>query len=164
LTAIGSAWAPRSSVSSASASGTPRSEQLRAGRVCQVLALPRDRKLEQHCSDRSDDDRQQRPDEPDRAGVLVVSAEQKRELQDVRDRGDRARHHGRDRRHEDVAVLDVRELVGEHTPHLLRRQVLQQALGDGDSGVLRVAPGRKCVGLLGRDRVEARHGYAGAAR
>ena len=91
-------------------------------------------------------------------------AEEQRELEDVRDRGDRPGDHRRDRRDEDVAVLDVRELVREHALDLVGRQVLQQPLRHRDGGVLRVAPGRERVRLLGRDQVEPRHRNLRAVR
>ena len=68
--------------------------------------------------------------------VLVAAAEEHRELEDVRDRRDRGADHRGDGRHEDVAVADVRDLVGEDAAHLLAREMLQQPLGDGDGRLL----------------------------
>ncbi len=51
------------------------------------------------------------------------------------------------------------ELVCQHALHLIGRQVLQQALGDRDGGVLRISPGRECVWLLGLDQEEPRRGH-----
>ena len=132
-----------------------RSEHPRRGRVREVLALPRDGELEQRRRDRGDDDHQQAADRAERV-VVVVAAEEAHEEEDVRDRRDRAGDHRRDRRDEDVAVLDVRELVGEHAANLVAREVLQQPLRDRDRRVLRVPPGRERVRLLGRDHVDAR--------
>jgi hypothetical protein len=95
-------------------------------------------------------------EQAERPGVLVVPAEEQRELEDVRDRRDRPGHHRRDRRNEDVAVLDVRELVREHAPDLVGRQVLQQPLRHRDRSVLRVPAGREGVRLLGRDQEQPR--------
>ena len=49
---------------------------------------------------------------------------------------------------EDVAVLDVGQLVGEHAAQLVLGEQLRDARGDRDRRVLGVAPGRKGVGLL----------------
>ena len=59
---------------------------------------------------------------------------------------------------EDVVVLDVAELVGQHALELHAVELLEQAGGDGDGGVLRVAAGGE--GVRGRvvDDVEARLG------
>src|SRR6266536_4608911 len=62
----------------------PPAEELRPRRVGEVLALARHGKLEQHRRQRREDDRRQDADEPQRAGVLVVAAEEQRELEDVR--------------------------------------------------------------------------------
>src|SRR3546814_12257353 len=49
------------------------------------------------------------------------------------------------RRHEDVVVLDVAQLVSDHALELDAVQLLEQARGDGDGRVLRVAPGGEGV-------------------
>ena len=64
-------------------------------------------------------------------------------------------------RDEDVAVADVADLVGQHAAQLVPVEHLEDALGDGDGGVLGVAAGGERVGLhLGAD-VELRHRHAG---
>ena len=65
---------------------------------------------------------------------------------------------------EDVAVRDVRELVGEHAAQLVLVDDLEQALGDRDRGVVRVAAGRERVRLRGGAEVDRRHRHAGARR
>ena len=60
----------------------------------------------------------------------------------------------RERRHEDVVVLDVRQLVGEHALELDPVHLLEQAGGDGDRGVLRVAAGGEGVGRRVVDDVD----------
>ena len=67
-----------------------------------------------------------------------------------------ARHHrgdhreeARHRHHEDVAVRDVRELVGENRLELLLLEPLPQPARDRDGGVLRVAAGREGVRDIG---------------
>ena len=54
---------------------------------------------------------------------------------------------------EDVAVLDVGELVGEHAPQLAVVAEVQDSLGRGDDGVRGVPAGREGVrGRAGDDR------------
>ena len=57
--------------------------------------------------------------------------------------GDAGGHRG----DEDVAVLHVGELVGQHALELPAVEDAQDALGDGHGGVLRVAPGGEGVGV-----------------
>ena len=47
---------------------------------------------------------------------------------------------------QDVAVLDVRELVGEHAAQLVLGEQFGDPAGDGDRRVLRVAPVAKALG------------------
>ncbi len=119
LTSIGSTSTPRCNVPSASASGRPLPQQLGGRRVREELPLTGDRELEQHRRDRGDHDRRDRADEPKRA--LVVAAEQPLELEEVRDRRDGRADHRRDRRHEHVAVSDVRQLVCDDAANLVAR-------------------------------------------
>ena len=65
---------------------------------------------------------------------------------------------------EDVAVVDVHQLVAEHAAQLALVEQAEDALGAADRGVLRVAPGRKGVRGLGRADVEPRHRLAGRGR
>ena len=76
---------------------------------------------------------------------LVVAADPEQHVGDV---GDRAADRGGDRLDQDVAVADVAELVGEHAAQLVLGEQLEDALGDRDRRVLRVAPGREGVRLL----------------
>ena len=69
-----------------------------------------------------------------------------------------------DRLDQDVAVADVRELVGEDAAQLVLGEQFGDPAGDGDRRVLRVAAGREGVGLVLGDHVEARHRQAGARR
>jgi hypothetical protein len=55
---------------------------------------------------------------------MIIAAEHRGEEEDVADRRDGAGDHRRDRRHEDVAVLDVRELVRHDRTHLVVGHVL----------------------------------------
>ena len=127
FTCIGMAWALRCSVSSASARGCGVAQELGAGRVGHVLALPRDGDLDDHRRDRRQDDRGERPDQAERA-VVVVAAEEQRELEEVGDGRDRAGDHRGDARDEDVAVLDVGDLVREDALQLAAGQGVQDAL------------------------------------
>ena len=68
-----------------------------------------------------------------------------------------ADEHGDERHQPDVAVPHVRHLVGEHALELALVHQLQQAGGDGDVGVLRVAAGRERVRRRVVDHVDRRH-------
>ena len=59
--------------------------------------------------------------------------------EEVGDQGDHADEDADQRREADVVVADVRHLVGDHALELLAVEALQQAAGDRDGGVLRVA-------------------------
>ena len=64
------------------------------------------------------------------------------------------------RRHEDVVVADVRQLVGEDAFELDAVHLLEQAGGHGDRRVLGVAPGGEGVRRRVVDDVDARLGQA----
>ena len=64
------------------------------------------------------------------------------------------------RGHEDVVVADVRQLVGEHALELDPVHLLEQAGGDRDRRVLRVAAGGEGVRRRVVDDVDARLGQA----
>ena len=56
------------------------------------------------------------------------------------DHHDRRRQRRRDRADQDVAVLDVRQLVRDHAFELVVAQDPQDAFGRGDGGVLGLRP------------------------
>ena len=131
-------------------------EQSRGRRIGEVLALPRDGELKQHRRDRGEDERRQHDEPAERTVILVVAAEQEGELEHVRDRGDRARDHRRDRRDQHVTVADVGELVRDHRLCLRRRHVPEEPLRNGHGRAGWAAAGRERVRLLGRDEVQPR--------
>ncbi len=61
-------------------------------------------------------------------------------------------------------MLDMRELVRDHAGKLLAAELLHQARGDGDRGVLRIAAGRERIGLRLVHQEHARHRQRGALR
>ena len=71
-----------------------------------------------------------------------------------------ADHRDGQRRHEDVVVLDVAQLVGEDAFELDAVHLLEQPGGDGDGGVLRVAAGGEGVRRRVVDDVHPRLGQA----
>ena len=73
----------------------------------------------------------------------------------------RAGDPGRDGGDQHVAVLDVRQLVGDDALELVLRHVLHDAGGDRDDRVARAPPGRERVGLLVRRDGHDRHRQAG---
>ena len=126
------------------------------------LARPRDRGLDQHRGERREDDRREQGDGV-RAAVVAVAraAEEHRKPRDHHDRrGDRRGN----RADQDVAMLDVRELVGDDAFQLLLVEDPHDAFGRGDRRVVRVAAGRKGVGRVLRNDVDPRHRQAAALR
>ncbi len=155
MTAIGAALHTALEAGQRRCERPPLAEPAGGGLVGEVLPLPRDGELEHHRSQRGEDDRRQRPDDAERA-LVVVATEQPGELQEVRDRGDGRADHRCDRGDEDVAVLDVRELVREHGAHLVPRKRLDEALGNGHRCVTWAAACGERIWLLGRDQIEPR--------
>ena len=125
--------------------------QRRAVLVGVVLAGAADRHLHDAGGQRTED---HQADRGDRVGAVPAAAEEQAELGDERDR----RGHGAgDGRREDVAVVDVHQLVAEDAAQLALVEQLQDALGAADRGVLRVATGGERVGRVGGGDVEPRH-------
>ena len=133
----GRAAVPRSSLRSAlaSASGSPVTWAPVAS--AGVLAAAADRHLDDAGGERAEDDQRQARQHV--AALAVAPAEQHRQLREVGQERDDGRERGGDRADEDVAVADVRELVAEHAAQLALVEQLEDALGDADGGVLRVA-------------------------
>ncbi len=100
-------------------------QQVRAARVGLVLARPRERHLQQTGGDRSEDHHQQRAERV--AAIAVAASEQGAPERDPRDERDAEGDRGSDRSDEDVAVLHVRELVGENATELVAVEDLQDA-------------------------------------
>ena len=94
-------------------------EQLRARVVGLVLARPADRHLDHERRDGREDREQQRAEHVAALVVAATAAEDRAAHRHPRDEGDRHRHRRRDRSDEDVAVLHVAHLVGEHAPDLV---------------------------------------------
>src|SRR5258705_347207 len=78
---------------------------------------------------------------------------------EIRDGAGERRGNGRD---EDVPVLHVRELVGQHALELVLVEDPHDPLGHRHHGVLGVASGREGVGRLALHQIDARHRDAGA--
>src|SRR5680860_876492 len=122
----------------------------RAAGVGRVLALARDRELDDARGDRRQQDHRQRGDQAERR--VVVVAEPEHHVGEVGDRG--ADRRG-DRLDQDVAVLDVRQLVREDAAQLVIGEQVEDPARHRHRGVLRVAAGGEGVGLVLRDHVEA---------
>ena len=116
----------------------------RAAGVGVELARPRDRRLNQHRGDRRQDHRREQRDRV-RAMRDRRRAPPPKNIAKRDDHHDRRGQRRRDGADQDVAMLDVRELVRDHAFELVVAQDLQDAFGRGDRGVLRVAAGRKGV-------------------
>ena len=119
-----------------------RSGDRRAAGIGRELARPRDGRLDQAGGDRREDHHEQQRRGVRALAVVTAAAEEHREPRRHHDRrGDRRGH----RADEDVAVLHVRELVGDHAIEFFRAERAQDAFGGSHRRVLRVAPGRKRV-------------------
>ncbi len=130
------------------------------GGVGRVLARAGDRELDQHGHEGRQDGPGQRAEDVGIATALVARPEAPEHagpLDHVAEGSDEPGQAGGDGGDEDVAVLHVGELVGQHALELPTVEDAQDALGDGDRGVLRVASGREGVRRLGGDEVDARH-------
>ena len=98
------------------------------------------------------------------ASVAATAPEERRELRHPRHHHDRGAEGRRHRADQDVAVLDVRQLVREHPFEFLVRQHPQHAFRRGDGGVLGVASGGERVGRRIGNHIAARLRQAGAFR
>ena len=157
LTCIGIAFAPASSRSSASASAFGAARDAGAGRVGRVLALPRDRQLDDRRRERRKHHHRERSDEAERA-VVVAAQEQ----QHVADPGDRAA----DRRPRRVWIRMSRLRMWASSWASTPRSSLSLSScvmpsRNRDRRVLRAAARREGVRLAGRNHVEPRHREAG---
>jgi hypothetical protein len=100
-----------------------------------------------------------------RALLLVVGAAEERGERDrVRDVRHRRCDRGGDRRHQAVAVPDVRQLVRDHAAQLAPVEQIEDALGDRDHALPGIASGGERIGRRVVDQEHARLGDAGALR
>ena len=90
----------------------------RAGLVGLVLAGPADRELDEPGGDRAEDRDQQRADGVALAVVAAAAAQERQEVRQLGQEHDHGRQRRSHRRDEDVAVVDVRQLVPEHAAQL----------------------------------------------
>ena len=141
---------------------------LHGGEVGQRLPAAADRQLHELGDDRRQDQERPGPRIDQRSPPPELSspapapaAEPQGPDADVGQQGDGADHRHGQCGHEDVVVLDVAELVGQHRLELDAVHLLEQAGRDGDGGVLRVPPGGEGVGGVVLDDVEAGLGQAG---
>ena len=128
----GRAATPASSLRSADASASGSWVSSRAGGVGLVLARAADRELDQAGRERAEEEHQQPGERVARASRPPPKNSAKLASAVMRG-GDRAG----DRRDQDVAVVDVAELVPEDGAQLALVEDLQDALGGADRGVAR---------------------------
>ena len=128
-TAIGRCSAMASMRRSALASGCAGAEQLGGAAVGLELAGSRHRHLDQRRGDRREDRGGEHDQRVGVATVAVAAAEHRRVDRHLRHERDRRGDRGGDRADQDVAVLDVHQLVRHHALDLVGRERLQQAPG-----------------------------------
>ena len=136
-----------------------RSGDRRSGRVGGELARPRDRRLDQAGRERRQDHHEQQRRGVRALAIVAAAAEEHREPRRHHDRRRDCRGHRAD---ENVAVFHVRELVSDHAIEFFRAEGLQDPLGGGHRGMLRIASGRKRVGRAVGNDIHARHRQSGA--
>lgn len=133
--------------------------ELGARGVRLVLAGAADGELDHPGRDRPEDHDQQHAQE---AGALVVVGaaygNQPGEVDEEHHDGGQGARDGGD---EDVAVVDMAQLMADDAAQLAFVEQLEDAVGAADRGVAGVAAGGEGVGRLGRGEVQARHGPAG---
>ena len=133
--------------------------QRRAGRIGAVLAATRHGQLDDQRRDRGEDDRDERSETA--ALSVVAAAEDHLELGHLSDEADGPTDRGCDRSDERVAILDVRQLMGEDAGQLAIVHEIEDPGRHGDRGVLRVPACREGVRLRPIDDVEAGHRQPG---
>ena len=136
--------------------------------IGQGFTTPTDGELHQLCHDRQEDQQHETDESKDRrpAAVLAVSivpaaaTPPNGAKAPVGDQGDDANERDRQRRYQDVVVLDVTQLVGQDAFELDAVHLGQQPGRHCDRRVLRVAAGGKGIGRGVVDDVQARLGEA----
>ena len=95
-------------------------------------------------------------DRPGAAAAPPAAAEERDPEQEVGEERDHADEHGDERHQADVAVADVRELVGDHAFELALVHQVQQAGGDADVRLVGAAAGGERVRRRVVDDVDRR--------
>ena len=131
-----------------------RTGDRRSGRVGRELTRPRNRRLDQSGRERRQDHHEQQRRGVRALAMVAAAAEEHRKPRRHHDRRRDRRGHRAD---ENVAVFHVRELVSDHAIEFVRAEGLQDPLGGGHRGMLRIASGRKRVGRAVGNDVHARH-------
>src|SRR5918996_3263902 len=131
------------------------------------LAPARNGELEELCEQR----REQQQHQPEyrndptqsssAAPVAVASPPPHRTKEPVAQKNNHTDESYRECHYERVAILDVRQLVSDHTLELVARELSEKSGGDGDGGVLGIAAGGERVGGRVVDDVDPRLGDAG---
>ena len=143
----------------------------RARGVGQVLALPRDRELDELRRDGREDGEDDRHDDEDELQrcrrcpcccLRLPAAEPRPAHEEVGQQRDQPHEHDGDRHDADVVVADVRHLVRDHAFELGLVELVEQAARGGDGRVLGVAAGSEGVRRAVFDDVDLRHRQAGA--
>ena len=121
------------------------------------LTRARYRGLDDRGRERREDEHQQ-PHDGVRSSA-PAAAEPHREIREVGNRGRDGRRNGRG---EDIAVLDVRQLVRYHAGQLVTTQRAQDALRRRHRSVCGISSGGERIGCGGGNDVHARHRQFGA--
>ncbi len=137
--------------------GERRAGQLGTGTVRFELAGPADRHPDDQGDDGGDDDRRQTDDGGERVVPAAASASHPAPERHPGEERQGDADGGCNRADEDVAVLDVGQLMGENTLELLVVEGFDDARGHRHRGVFRVSPRSKGIRLFGVDEVDVRH-------
>src|SRR3712207_1594213 len=138
--------------------------ELDGGRVGEVLALARDGELEEPCEERGQDGQHNGYKHHDQLYVAAslapsptTAAEPEPTQEEVGDENRRAHEDPDEHRVADVVVAYVGHLVRDDALQLVPVELLQEARGDGDGGVLGIPARREGVGGGVLDDVDLRH-------
>ena len=115
---------------------------MRAGGVGLIFAGTRNRKLDQHGGNWSQNEHEKSTDAAAAAFVPVASA---KEQSEARQKRDSASNCGCDRADQNVAVTHMAKLMGQDAGEFFIVEQIEDALGYGNRRVRRISSSSKCI-------------------
>ena len=128
---------------------------MRPGLIRLIFAGTRNRKLNEHGRDRSQDQHQQRT--PDATTIVAVSHAAKEETKAGQIRN-RAGNRRRDRTDQDIPIINVSQFVRQHAFQLFIAQQAKDAMSDRNRSVRRITAGGESVGRFHGNHINLGHG------